>query len=134
MAAVTFQEVIKAEGSVQRRWIEKQTRGHQVLHGFGSPNRATEKEYEVLPDGPRTTKYDLGLPMVRGDATKHRLGQRMARLHSIASGSPNVECPQSTVRIPNQKPPTPHKDKRASDSSRLCLVPRETPNDGIKIG
>ena len=74
MAATTFQKVVKTEGGVQCRWIKKQTRGHQVLHGLGSPDGATEEEHEVLPDGPRSAKLDLRLSMVRGNATKHRLG------------------------------------------------------------
>ena len=134
MAATTFQKIAETKGGIQRRWVKKQARGHQILHGFGSPNGATKEEHEVLPNGSGPAKHDPGLPVVRRNATKHRLGQRMARLHPVAGGSPNVKCPQSTFWIANQKPSAPYQDHQTPDSSRLCLVPRKTPNDGIKIG
>ena len=74
MVATTVQEVSATKSGIQCRRIKEQARGYPILHGFGGPNGAAEKEHEVLPDGPGPAEHNLGLPMVRGDATQHRLG------------------------------------------------------------
>ena len=93
MAATAVQATSTIEGGVQCRRLEKQTRGYQVLHGPGSPNGRAKEKHEVLSDGPGPAKYDPGLPLVRGDATEHRLGLRMAQLRPATSGPENVKCP-----------------------------------------
>ena len=58
----------------------------------------------------------------------------MARLHPAASGPKNVKCPQSTIRVTSQKPPTSSEDNEITYLSSLCFVPGETPNNGLKTG
>ena len=74
MAVTAVQKARETMGSVQCQRLKKQTRGYQVSYGLGSPDGRTKENYEVLPDQPRTTKHDPGIPLVRRDAAKHRLG------------------------------------------------------------
>ena len=132
MAAITVQAINTTKGGVQRRRFKKQARGYQVLHRPGGPDRGTKEKYEVLLDELGPTKHDPGLPMVRGNAAKHRLGSRMARLRPTTSSSEDAKCSQSAVRVTNQEPPVPLKEDRTAHPGGLHLVPGKTSDNGLK--